>query len=269
MKRILRSLLPPLVWNFGKAGKRRLLSSVDYLAYAPAGWNTPLPDGGDRHACWTALLDRERAAYHRCVARVQSGSPLLEAEGDDVKYSVFGYVLALTARGQQRVSVLDYGGGLGEYYWLATALVPGIDLEYHCKELPDVAAAGRGINTAVTWHADDRCLERQYDLVMFTSSVHYLPDWHDVLRRAATAAGRFLLLSDVATVRGVPGYVATSRSAGITTLQNQLNRDEVVAAIEGAGPRLIREIPVGPHPAIANAPEQPSRVSFLFQRQRK
>jgi putative methyltransferase (TIGR04325 family) len=266
MKRILQSLLPPLLWHVGKAGKRRLLSSVDYLAYAPAGWNTPLPGGADRHACWTALLDRERAAYERCVARVTAGSPLLEAEGDDVKYSIFGYVLALTAGGQRCVTVLDYGGSLGEYYWLATALVPGIDLEYHCKELPDVAAAGRRINPAVTWHEDDRCFERQYDLVMFTSSIHYLPDWQDVVRRAATAAGKFLLLSDVATVRRVPAYLATSRSSGITTLQNQLNRDELVANIEGAGLRLVREMPVGPHPPIANAPEQPSRVSFLFRR---
>jgi putative methyltransferase (TIGR04325 family) len=265
-KRILQSILPPLLWNAGKACKRRLLSSVDRRAYAPDGWDTRLPGGVDRHAYWTVLLDRERTVYERLVARIRGGSPLIEAEGEDVKYSVFGYVLALASRNKPRVSVLDYGGNLGEYYWLGTALVPGVDLEYHCKELPDVAASGRIANPSVTWHSDDGCLERHYDLVMFTSSIQYLPDWQDILRRAAIASRSHLLLSDVATVRGVPAYVGTSRSSGITTLEILLNRDEIVRTVEAAGLRLIREIPVGAYPPVAHAPEQPSCVSFLFQR---
>ena len=56
-KRFLQSILPPLLWNAGKAGKRRLFSSVDRRAYAPDGWNTRLPGGVDRHAYWTTLLD--------------------------------------------------------------------------------------------------------------------------------------------------------------------------------------------------------------------
>lgn len=265
-KRILQSVLPPLLWNAGKACKRRLLSTVDYRAYAPDGWDTRLPGGANRHAYWTALLDRERAVYQRFVARIRAGSPMIESEGEDVKYTVFGYVLALAARGTERVSVLDYGGNLGEYYWLGTALVPGLDIDYHCKELPDVAASGRAANPSVTWHSDDGCLGRHYDLVMFTSSIQYLPDWQDILRRAAIASRRYLLLSDVATVRGVPAFVATSRSSGFTTLELHLNRDEIVNTVEAAGLRLIREIPVGTHPLVAHAPEQPKPVSFLFQR---
>ena len=49
---------------------------------------------------------------------------------------VFGYVLALAARTNRGLTVLDYGGNLGDYYWLAEALVPDVELDYHCKELP-------------------------------------------------------------------------------------------------------------------------------------
>ncbi|MNC90202.1 hypothetical protein D3C83_62720 [compost metagenome] len=101
---------------------------------------------------------------------------------------------------------------------------------------------------------------------MFTSSIQYLPDWQDVLRRAAIASRKYLLLSDVSTVRGVAAFVATSRSSGLTTLEIQLNRDEIVKTIEAAGLRLFREIPVGAPPFIAHAPEQPRNVSFVFQR---
>src|SRR6185436_18086320 len=77
-KRLLQTLMPPLLWNFGKACKRRLFTSVDHKAYAPRGWATPLPGGVDRHAYWATLIDRERAVYERFVARVQGGESLLD-----------------------------------------------------------------------------------------------------------------------------------------------------------------------------------------------
>ena len=264
-KRILQHLAPPFLWNFGKACKRKLFASVDYMAYAPRGWTTPLPGGVDRHAYWSKLIERERGVYQRLVARVESGEPLIE-ERTDITLAVFGYALALAARSKERLTVLDYGGNLGEYYWLAKGLVPGLMLDYHCKELPDVAASGREINKGVTFHSDDSCFERSYDLVMFLSSTQYLPDWKEVLRRAARATGSHLLLCNVATVNDVPSYVATSRSSGVTTLQIQLNRDEVVTTVERAGLRLMRELPMGEHPPIANAPEQPASTGWLFRR---
>jgi len=263
-KRILQTLTPPLLWNFGKACKRRLFASVDYMAYAPRGWATPLPGGVDRHAYWAMLIARERAVYQRFVARVHRGEPLLE-ENEEIKHAVFGYALALTAR-KEHVTVLDYGGNLGEYYWLGKALVPGVTLDYHCKELPAVVQSGREINPSVTWHSDDSCFDRSYDLVMFSASMQYLPDWQEVLRRAAGSAGSYLLLSDVATVKDAASFVATSRSSGVTTLQIQLNRDDVVNTVERAGLRLMRELPMGAHPPVANAPEQPTCAGWLFQR---
>ena len=101
-RRILQSILPPVLWDLGKAVKRRLSASVDHRAYAPDGWETRLPGGAGRHDYWIGLLDRERDVYERLVARIRAGTPLIEAEGEDVKYSVFGYVLALTSRGARR-----------------------------------------------------------------------------------------------------------------------------------------------------------------------
>jgi putative methyltransferase (TIGR04325 family) len=265
-KRSLKAILPPLLWNIGKDFKRRLLRSVDHFAYAPQGWSTRLPGGANSQDYWSTFIASERAECEALIARVQAREPMLTDGDGIVKHVLFGYVLALAAVQQQRLTVLDYGGNLGAYFWLAKALVPDVDLDYHCKELPRVAEAGRQITPAVTWHTDDACLARPHDLVMFSSSLQYLPGWQDTLRRGAQSARGYLFLSDVPTVRDVPSYVVTQRSGGVTNLQYQLNRSEIVDTVERAGLRLIREFAMGAHPPVANAPEQPTCRGWLFQR---
>ena len=59
---------------------------------------------------------------------------------------------------ERRSQCSTTAANLGDHYWLGKALVPGVDLDYHCKELPRVAEAGRQLTPAVTWHSDDACL---------------------------------------------------------------------------------------------------------------
>jgi putative methyltransferase (TIGR04325 family) len=201
------------------------------------------------------------------IARIRAGEPLLETRADEhTKYILFGYVLALAARHQTKVSVLDYGGNLGDYYWLGRALVPGVELDYHCKELPKVAEAGRRLTPEVIWHIDDSVLTGSYDLVMFSGCIQCLPNWQDILFRAGQSARAYLLLADVPTVRDVPAYIVTHRERERTNLQILMNRSEIVGTVERAGLRLVREFAMGPHPPIANAPEQPMCLGWLFQR---
>jgi hypothetical protein len=55
----------------------------------------------------------------------------------------YGYVLARAAGGSSTVSILDWGGGLGNYYLLSRTLLPEVELDYHCTELPRIVSAGR------------------------------------------------------------------------------------------------------------------------------
>lgn len=266
-KRSLKAILPPLLWNVGKDFKRRLLRSVEHFAYAPQGWSTRLPGGANSQDYWTHFITRERATCETLMARVRAGEPILTLDEDErVKRTTFGDVLAIVARDKPHVTVLDVGGNLGDYYWIGRALVPGVALDFHCKELPAIADAGRQINPAVTFHTDDECLDRPYDLIMFSSSLQCLPDWQSVLVRAARAARDYLFLSDVPVVRVAPSYVVLQDSGGVTNLQNQLNQSEVVHAVERAGLRVVREFDMGPHPPVANAPEQATCRGWLFQR---
>ena len=266
LTRILKPLVPPVLWTIGSGLRRQLMRSVDHYAYAPDGWETRLPACGGNEAHWRTFIPRDRALCEALIARVQADPVALTADDEALKAVAFGYVLALAARKKQTVTVLDYGGSLGEYYWIGKALVTGVELEYHCKELPAIAEAGRQLSPQVIWHTDDSCLAASYDLVMFSASLPYLPDWQGVLRVAAQAAREYLWLSQIPAVRAVPTYVITQRSGGVTHLQYVLNRPEVIDTVRRAGLRLVRQIEMGSHPAVRNAPEQPEYAGWLFQR---
>jgi hypothetical protein len=49
-------------------------------------------------------------------------------------------------------------------------------------------------------------------------------------------------------------------------LHQQLNKDDLLATIDGTSLRLIREFWLEDHPHIANAPEQPSFYGCLLKR---
>jgi putative methyltransferase (TIGR04325 family) len=263
---MLQAAMPPALWNAGKDLKRRLFLSSDHFEYAPDGWATPVPSPNE---FWSSFLAQERSMYEALTARIRAGQSPLSVHSDErVKYLTYAFVLALAARDHQTLSVLDYGGNLGEYYWIGLFLVPGISLDYHCKELPGVAAAGLALNPTVTWHTDDSCLGRSYDMVMLCSSLECLPNWRETLRHAAGAADRYLFIPAVSTVNTVPSYVGRQRTGGRTHLLNLLNRSEITATVEGAGLQLQQEFAIGGHPMVANAPEQPARTGWLFERRR-
>jgi putative methyltransferase (TIGR04325 family) len=265
-RQIVKPIVPPVLWSIGSELKQRLVRSTDRLAYAPLGWQTPLPPGGDTDAFWSRYVAQERASCQALIARVRAEHPVLTSDDAILGYLTFGYVLALTARHKDKISVIDYGGKLGEYYWIAKALLAGVELEFHCKELPVVAAVGRLLSPDVIWHTDDACLDGSYDLVMFSASLPYLPDWKGILRQAAQGTRHYLFLADIPSVRGVPTCVVTQRSGRVTILHSLFNRSEIVDTVQGAGLRLLREFTMGPHAPVANAPEQPMYAGWLFGR---
>lgn len=242
-----------------------MLQSADRYAYAPAGWATKLPAGSGSEEFWAAHIARAQAACEAHIAHSGRGHWVSSEHGG--AFLIFAYVLALAGRDRQAITILDYGGGLGEHYWVGRALVPELTLAYHCKELPAIADAGRALTPAATWHTDDACLLQQYDLVMFCSSLQYVQEWKDTLRRAASASRRYVFLSDLPTVHAVETCVATQRSGGVTNLHWLLNRNEVLQTVEGAGLRLIQDFAMGAYPTVAHAPEQPACAGWLFERE--
>jgi putative methyltransferase (TIGR04325 family) len=158
---------------------------------------------------------------------------------------------------------------VGQYALYARALLPGLRLQYHCKDLPPQAGAGREFVSDGRFHADEACLERTYDVVMACGSLHYTQAWQPLLGRLAGATADSLYLAHVPTVRVVPSFIFIQRPYryGYRTeyLGWCLNRDEVVAAAGSSGLKLVREFVYGYRPQIQSAPEQNEYRGYLFQ----
>ena len=276
LKLLIKSILPPVVLDAIRVIRRGTSRSGYRLYFAPRGWSTPLPPRSEvlyesnkvireEHENWAPLLRRAR---HRSLplASTDDGADPVTVFGDHNAYMTFGYVAALAARNRSSLSILDYGGNLGYFQSLVRALLQDVQLDYHCKELPAMARAGRELHPDVTWHVDDACLDDHYDLVMFNGSLQYLEAWREMLGRASRGSRGYVYITDLSVVARAPSYVVAQHSAGATMLYGVINRDDLTSAFRDANLRLVREFWVGPHmPVEGGAPEQPSYFGALLQ----
>jgi putative methyltransferase (TIGR04325 family) len=256
LRRIRRIFLPPL------------------LDYAPLGWETQL-EAAEQGWLAVGVLAEERHQWDRFADLLRSKGPLgvsheaSLAVVDNVSYHninyTFGYVVMKAAFGRERLSVLDWGGGLGYYYLLAKALLPGnVRLDYHCKDVATLVQAGRELAPEISWHQDDACLGREYDLVMVSGSLQYCREWRDFLKQVRKATGRYFFLTRTPVVQRAASFVAVQRAYGTRMLHLQFNEDELLAEIEKLGFELVREVVVGDPVDIRNAPEQAVLKGWLF-----
>ena len=292
---ILKALVPPIVVIAVKGALRRLgvlgpmaapaperAPAVDpgppEFEHVPEGWARPVTgwDGG-------TVAEAYREKWPQWVEALRGPGPLgvyHEARaGDDLRRDdmashnmlvSFAYVLARAAHGRDAVSVLDWGGGLGHYAVLGRAVLPEVTLDWHCREVPSVARAGASANPEVTFHTDDACLERTYDLVVASSSLQYEPDWQALLRRLASATSGYLLVTRLPIADEAPSFVVLQRAGGYGYATEYLgwvvSREELLAEAAAAGLALDRELLLDAWLSAAGAPEDPiGHRGFLFR----
>lgn len=253
--------------------RRKLVPEL--LEYAPLGWDTPLP-AGEQGWLSAGVLAEERRKWTEFAALADSAGPLgfsHEAaslqEVDNLKFHnlnlTFGYVLLKAAFGRERLSVLDWGGGLGYYYLLAKAfLPPEVRLDYHCKDVVTLVQAGRELAPAICWHGDDTCLEQSYDLVMVSGSLQYCREWRPLLQRMRQATRSYFFLTRTPVVREAASFVAVQKAYDTLMLHQQFNEAELLAEIRSLGFQLVREVVTGDLTYIRNAPEDAVLKGWLF-----
>ena len=243
----------------------------------PAGW-AGVSGGWDAGAVaeaylekwpeWVAALEGPDplGVYHEARA----GEPMVRDDlGAHNMLLSFAYVLARASAGRERISVLDWGGGLGHYAVLARAVLPDTSFDWHCREVPSIAAAGAEANPEVTFHSDDACLERSYDLVFASSSLQYEEDWAALLRRLGAATSGLLLVTRLPIALASPSFVVLQR-AGAYGYETEyagwvVSRDAFLSTASDAGLRLERELLLDAWMSPAGAPETPiGHRGFLF-----
>jgi putative methyltransferase (TIGR04325 family) len=275
LRRVAREVLPPAaiqaarwIGSFADRGEWR---------YLPGGWPASPGVGWNADSIvktqlsrWAAFVDsiQEPRALGLSAESGRASAPDL---GFHNTAMTFGYVLARCGIDRDRTSILDWGGGLGQYAVLAKSLAPDLALDYHCRDLPDFAREGRNLQPDVIFHDNDAdAFARTYDLVMASSSLQYVQDWRSTLGSLVNAAGRYLYVTRQPFVDRAKSFVILQRPSrhGYATEYPGwvLNRDEFLSAVTERGLILRREFLIWESPYVPRAPERPQYRGFLFSR---
>ena len=273
-----RALAPPALLAALRATRERFRPTYEYV---PQGWDRAGEDPPVRGWNSPGVVEGALRTWPAFVEAVSGSQPLAAfhevAEPEDVSTGdpaahhlvmSYGYVVALAAGSRQRLSILDWGGGLGHYYLLTRALLPDTELDYHCRDTPAMVAEGSRILPQVAFHSDDRCLARDYDLVLASSSLQYSQDWEGQFRALARAADPWLFVTRLPVVSESAAFVVLqhARRAGYDTeyLGWVLNQRALMTEAEELRLELVREFYTGDSFEARGAPEPAElpRVSF-------
>src|SRR3990172_8323414 len=172
IKNSIRNWIGPNLIYLGQ----RILSQIipPRLKYVPDGWATLLPI--DKSQGWNdqALVENNSRKINLISQLCKGTGPLgFSYEDDELKdtrniyfhniHMTYAYVLALVAHKKDIVSILDWGGGIGHYYLLSKTVLPEVEIDYHCVEVPKMAKMGEKINPEIRWYSDDSFLNQTYD----------------------------------------------------------------------------------------------------------
>ncbi len=260
-----------------------LVNRVNYLlsdwVYVPEGWHA-------QHAemkSWTdpAVANAVETHWPTLNQNLQGPGPLGVSHfpwsvtrthpGYHNAMMSYGYVLALAARKREKISVLDWGGGAGHYNLYSQVLLPEVEIEYHCYDVPSLCEVGKKLQPDARFYHDTAELAgKQFSLVVSSSSLHYFEDWRAVLRQMAAATGDYLYLARLQVVKRSPSFVVEQRPYrdGYYTqcLSWFLNRDEILSCVEESGLKLVREFVYLEQWDVRGAPEKQEGRGFLFRR---
>jgi putative methyltransferase (TIGR04325 family) len=236
--------------------------------YAIKGWNDQsVADAQESH--WPVLLANLQGPGPLGVAHFPWHTTREDRADHNVMMS-YGYVLALAARKKERLSMLDWGGGVGHYCLYNKALLPEVEIEYHCYDVPNLCRVGKRLlpGIDITDNESD-LLARHYELVVSSSSLHYFEDWRREVRKLAAVTREFLYVSRLQTVTQSSSFVVAHRvhhDGYEEFLSWCINIREFVDCVEECGLELTREFVYYSKSTIRRAPEKADCRGFLFRR---
>ncbi len=278
LKQIAKQVLPPVVVDVAKALVKRSGCGFREWEYVPGGWG----NNTSRVRGWNveSVLQTQQAKWPQFLELAQANTPLgiaheaTVATNDDYAthntIMSFAYVLALASRKKERISMLDWGGGLGHYYVISKALLPEVEIDYHCRDLPRLCQGGREVLPEATFHEADDCLERSYDVVVASSSLQYCEDWRRLASQLASVSRPYLFVTRLPIVHRAASFVVLQRPCR-NEYQTEylgwfLNREEFLGYIASLNMGLVREFLIQEQPNVYSAPEQGESRGFLFCR---
>jgi putative methyltransferase (TIGR04325 family) len=147
------------------------------------------------------------------LAAHESGSPLpSETWAKDGEHRTLLAAAALLAADRDRLTVFDFGGGLGDaYVYLKDSLLDRVDLDYHVRELPRLCEEGRTVfrdYPGIQFHPQRWPEDRTPDICYSNGSLQYTPDPMVALAEMAELRPTLLLLVELPARESEPFVTA-------------------------------------------------------------
>ena len=283
-KRVALRWLPPVLADAIKHARDRLVSA-GLPGAGPPSWEM-VPDTDEvweGHQGWSheSIARTQQRKWQDFLQSVegtrafgQSHEAPRDAAPDVGPHNTimsFAYAFGRAALGRQRVSVLDWGGGLGHYFVYARKLYPELDMDFVIKDLPGLCEIGRALLPDATFISEEtQALARRYDLVFASSSLHYTRDCYGLLGRLCASAERWLMITRLPIVEENDDFVVVQRPHMYGYMTEYpgwfINRRRLIDFVTGCGFMLDRQFLVAERPHVPNAPEQAQYGGFLFRR---
>lgn len=277
MRRIVKNFIPPIFIHI--AMHIKYIFCKPEWEYIPKGWAYAKKHHEVKGWNVSDILEVYKRKWPKFVEMVQGLGPLgiahessLATDADVGSHNAimsFGYSIALAACGMSSFSMLDWGGGIGHYYLMAEAILPGVKIDYHCKDVPLLAEYGAKLFPQEHFYKDESCFERTYNFVMAGASFHYSEDWQAVLDNLAKVTKQYLYVAQLPVVRNAASFVFVQRPYryGYNTeyLAWCLNCEDFLRHAKALNLKLVREFVYGLKPLIYKAPEQNEYRGYLFK----
>jgi putative methyltransferase (TIGR04325 family) len=277
LRRLAKRASPPIAIDLGREVVRRLsIGGRQEWEYLPAGWpDQCASEGWDNRTVAEIQLEKwpvfQKALTPPLPLGIAHEAITIESRDRAAHNTImsFAYVLALAALNLDTVSILDWGGGIGHYCLLARTLLPGVEIDYHCKDVRHLVERGRQVLPEATFYDDESCFDRRYDLVVAGNSLQYSKDWRTVLRRFADVADRLVYIANIPLVAKHRTFAVLQRPHRYGYATEYvcwfLNREEFFTGTMEASLGLLRELLIDNPVRVPNAPEQAEHCAFLFE----
>jgi putative methyltransferase (TIGR04325 family) len=184
--------------------------------------------------------ERSIAAARETLAHAKAQGPVDYALRQ--RNAVLPTLVATLLAGQDRVDILDFGGGLGTGYMVLMKTMPEAvgRVRYTVVEVESIAGAGREIFAGLAGPEFRNTLPNasRFDVVHAASVLQYIEDWEGLIARLTGYGARFVSLADI-FAGNFTTYVTTQRYYESRIPHWFFNAAQFTAAVEKTGYKLL------------------------------
>lgn len=240
IRKFIRAISPPVFCNADKKLAGRVCSPIWEGIYKHYE-DVPTSGEGFESDYWVGLA---RARAEKALAASQAGGAIPSGLTSD--YSLLPFMVSLLGAQQEKITVLDFGGGVGiSYIHTMSSRVGKYALEFHIVESEKVCAAGRQLfaqDNQIRFHTALPDNLKSADIIYMRSSLQYVADYKELLSGLARFAPRYFLYAHL-SAGGFPTY-ATSQGnvTGSAIAYWFINIDEIVELMKSSGYALAFKV---------------------------